>query len=329
MTFSKCVTKRATKRVVCWLVLGVVAAVWGCRSAPVTGRKQMLFMPEDSEVSMGATAYQEVVAKEKLSTNAQYVDMVNRVGQRIAAVAGKPDYQWEFKVIASPEQNAFCLPGGKVAIHEGIIPICESESGLAVVMSHEIAHALARHGGERMSQGYAVDAAKQAVSYVTQSQDQVKRDALLKAYGVASQYGVILPYSRKHESEADHIGLMLMSKAGYDPAEAPRFWQRFAQANQNAAPAEFFSTHPSDQRRSADLLALLPEAQKLYDAAPVKFGRGEMLAVSAAPASAPASFVSSGSSPASGGAGSGALQSAGGSAVGSPTIFAPPLRSQP
>lgn len=272
-------TRRVT-RSVCWAVAWLILLA-GCRSAPVTGRKQMLLMPEDKEVALGATAYQETVAKERPSTNSQYVQMVERVGRRIAAVSGKTDYQWEFKVIASSQQNAFCLPGGKVAVHEGILPICESESGLAVVMSHEIGHALARHGGERISQGYAVEAARQAMAYATQTQDQQRQEMILKAYGAASQYGVILPYSRKHESEADHIGLMLMAKAGYDPAEAPRFWQRFAAVNAGQQPMEFFSTHPSDTNRAASLVALLPEAQQLYSLAPEKFGRGEMIAVSA------------------------------------------------
>lgn len=274
------------------LVVAILSAsaLAGCRSAPITGRKQMLLLPEDKEVALGASAYQETVAKETPSTNPQYIAMVQRVGQRIAAASDRSDYQWEFKVIASPQQNAFCLPGGKVAVYEGILPICESESGLAVVMSHEIAHALARHGGERISQGYAVEAARQAMSYATQTQDQQRQEMIMKAYGAASQYGVILPYSRKHESEADHIGLMLMAKAGYDPTEAPRFWQRFAAVNAGKQPMEFFSTHPSDANRAANLLTLLPEAQQLYAVAPEKLGRGEMLVIAATPpAAVPAS----------------------------------------
>ena len=277
---------RLFARPAAWSLAAVVTLIVvyaGCRSAPITGRKQMLLLPEDQEVSLGATAYQETVAKEKLSTNAQYNEMVQRVGQRIAAVSDRKDYQWEFKVIASPQQNAFCLPGGKVAIHEGILPICESEAGLAVVMSHEIAHALARHGGERISQGYAVEAARQAMAYATRTQEQQRQEMILKAYGAASEYGVILPYSRKHEAEADHIGLMLMSKAGYDPAEAPRFWQRFAAANTGEKPMEFFSTHPSDANRAAALMGLLPDAQKLYAEAPTRVGRGEMIAAAAPP----------------------------------------------
>jgi predicted Zn-dependent protease len=266
------------------LTLALACMTAGCRSAPVTGRRQMLLMPETQEVSMGLTSYQDLVAKEPASTNRAYIEMVERVGQRIASVADKPDYHWEFRVIASDVQNAFCLPGGKVAVYEGILPICENEAGLAVVMSHEVAHALARHGGERMSQSLAVDGVKQAVSYATQKQDETRREILLKAYGVASEYGVLLPYSRKHELEADHIGLMLMAKAGYDPSEAPRFWQRFATAQQGQKPLEFLSTHPSDAQRASDLESLLPEAMKLYVSAPTRFGLGEGLAASHRPA---------------------------------------------
>ncbi|MFO0903556.1 MAG: M48 family metallopeptidase [Pirellulales bacterium] len=328
-------------------VLAALIVVYaGCRSAPITGRKQMLLLPEDQEVSLGATAYQETVAKEKLSTNAQYNEMVQRVGQRIAAVSDRKDYQWEFKVIASPQQNAFCLPGGKVAIHEGIMPICESEAGLAVVMSHEIAHALARHGGERISQGYAVEAARQAMAYATRTQEQQRQEMIMKAYGAASEYGVILPYSRKHEAEADHIGLMLLSKAGYDPAEAPRFWQRFAAANTGEKPMEFFSTHPSDANRAAALMGLLPEAQKLYAESPAKYGRGEMIAV--APTAPPAASTAGGApsaltnqrvaapplvTPASspGVPGASGFPATGAGAPGTasgPSIFGPPIRGQ-
>lgn len=256
------------------LLMLVCVAFAGCQSAPVTGRKQMLLMPESQEVSLGLSAFNDVATKEPLSQNAQYNELVQRVGQRIAAVAGKPDYQWEFKVIASEQQNAFCLPGGKVAVYEGIIPICATEAGLAVVMSHEIAHALARHGGERMSQNMAVDGVKQAVSYVMQNQDQARKDIVMQAYGVGSQYGVLLPYSRAHESEADHIGLLMMARAGYDPREAPRFWQRFGSLKQGEKTMEFMSTHPSDARRAADLASLVPEALKAYEAAPEKFELG-------------------------------------------------------
>ena len=226
---------------------------------------------------MGVSAYSEMLKEEKPTQNARYDELVNRVGQRIAAVAGRPDYQWEFKVIESPTQNAFCLPGGKVAIYEGILPVCESEAGLAVVMAHEIAHALARHGGERMTHSTMSEGVKKAVGFAVKDADPKNAELVLTAYGAASKYGVILPYSRKHESEADHIGAKLMAKAGYDPSEAPRFWERFSSAKEGGAPPEFLSTHPSDARRASDLRELLPEAMTIYNAAPVKHGLGDRI----------------------------------------------------
>jgi predicted Zn-dependent protease len=228
---------------------------------------------------MGLSAFDEITNTEPASTNQQYIEMVNRVGQRIAAVADRPDYQWEFRVLASDQQNAFCLPGGKVAVYEGIMPVCQNEAGLAVVMSHEIGHALARHGGERMSHGYAVEGVRKAVQFVTRKQDEKKQELILQAYGVASEYGVVLPYSRKHESEADHMGIMLMAKAGYEPGEAPKFWSRFAAMSQGPVQPEFLSTHPSDERRAQDLADLLPQAGQLYSAVSTKFGQGEFLQI--------------------------------------------------
>lgn len=260
------------------LVWGAASCFCGCRTTPITNRKQLLLLPEKQEIAMGLTAYEEAVKQDPPSTNQRVIEMVNRVGLRIAEAADKPDYKWEFRVLASPTQNAFCLPGGKVAVYEGIVPVCANEAGLAVVMSHEIAHALARHGGERMSQNYAVDGVKQAIQYVANKKELKNQEVILQAYGVASKYGVILPYSRKHESEADHMGVMLMGKAGYDPAEAPRFWTRFAGVSQGTKPPEFLSTHPSDERRAKDLEQLLPKANELYAQAPDKHGLGETLA---------------------------------------------------
>ena len=255
----------------------VMLLACGCRTAPITGRRQLLTISEPNEMQMGVEAYQEVVRTSPPSANQQAAEMVNRVGQRIAAVSGRPDYQWEFRLLASPEQNAFCLPGGKVAVYEGILPICQNEAGLAVVMSHEIGHALARHGGERMSQRYVLDAVQSTTSYVTQGQWPQQHAAIMKAYGMGTQYGIVLPYSRAHESEADHIGLMLMAKAGYDPSEAPNFWRRFAQSHAGQQPPEFMSTHPADENRAQALAQLLPEAISLYQSVPNKIGMGEPL----------------------------------------------------
>ena len=247
----------------------------GCQQVPMTNRKQVLLTTEEKENAMGLTAYQEVLKSEPITKNEKATEIVRRIGQRIAAIANRPDFEWEFNVIESETQNAFCLPGGKVAVYTGILPVCENEAGLAVVMSHEIAHAIARHGGERMTYQSAQNLGKSAVGYVMQKQDEQKQKIVLTAYGAASDYGVILPYSRKHEMEADQIGIMLMAKAGYDPSEAPVFWERFAGAKTGAAPMEWMSTHPSDARRSAALRELLPEAMSLYEKASEKLGLGE------------------------------------------------------
>ena len=262
-----------------WLLI-LVATVGnvGCRTTPITGRRQLLVMPESEEIQMGLSAFQETLATESPSSNAHWQEITRRVGNRIAQVANRPDYQWEFQLVASPQMNAFALPGGKVAIYEGILPICENEAGLAVVMSHEIAHALARHGGERISHEMAVSGLGKVVDWATQNRTAFARQSVATAFGIASKYGVVLPYSRKHESEADHMGMILMARAGYDPREAPLFWQRFGQAQANSdAKIEFLSTHPADERRATDLRSLLHEAISEYEMAPVKLGLGEPL----------------------------------------------------
>lgn len=255
-------------------VVGSVLIAVGCQSTPLTERKQLVLMSAEKENNMGLTAYQEVLEDEPLTKNQPAVDLVRKVGERIAAVANRPDFDWEFNVIEAQTQNAFCLPGGKVAVYTGMLPVCESEAGLAVVMSHEIAHAIARHGGERMSHQIVQNTAKQALSRVLQERDEQTQKIVLTAYGAGAQYGAILPYSRKHELEADHIGVLLMARAGYDPSEAPNFWERFSAAKEGGPPVEFLSTHPSDARRASALRELLPEAMELYNAAPEKLGMG-------------------------------------------------------
>lgn len=249
----------------------------GCKSAPLTGRKQLMLVPEDQEIALGRQAFADVVAEHEGAATSKYQAIVDRVGMRIAAASGRNDYDWETRVVASDEQNAYCLPGGKIVVYEGIVPICKNEAGLAVVMGHEVAHVLARHGGERMSQQSAVNGAKTAIAYALQNKEQVSQDIWMKAYGMATQYGVVLPFSRKHELEADHIGVMLMSKAGYDPAEAPKFWSRFAAAAKGTKPPEFLSTHPADQRRASDLEKLLPQALGEYRQAQTQIGTGEII----------------------------------------------------
>ncbi len=261
---------------------GIVAGAglcscWGCRTTPITHRRQLLLIPESQEKEMGVAAYQEVKQKNVLSTNAQHKEVVERVGQRLAAASGRTDYQWEFTVIDDKTQNAFCLPGGKVAFYEGILPICQNEAGVAVVMSHEISHALARHGGERMSQQMEVQGAGKILQLIARKEAPDKEQVFLSVYNVGAEYGLVLPYSRKHETEADEMGIHLMAQAGYDPNEAPKFWERFAASHHGKTPTEFLSTHPSDDRRAAALRQLLPQALREYEASPNNYGVGAPL----------------------------------------------------
>lgn len=259
-------------------VTGIGCAFCGCKSAPFTDRRQLILIPEGQEIALGASAFQETIETEQLSQNAAMANVVRTVGQKIANAAGRNDYEWDFRLIASSEQNAFCLPGGKVAIYEGILPVCQNEAGLAVVMAHEVAHALARHGGERMSHSMAADGVKRVAEKLAGHYVPDKQAMLMQAYGLGTKYGVLLPYSRKQESEADHIGVKLMAKAGYDPIVAPDFWNRFSSAkSEDGLAAEFMSTHPSDARRAQDLLALMDEAKSIYQQAPDKIGVGRSL----------------------------------------------------
>lgn len=251
----------------------------GCRQTPITHRRQLTLVPETQEQQMGLTAFEDIRKKNTLSTNQTYTEIVERVGKRLAAVSERGDYAWEFAVIADKTQNAFCLPGGKVAFYEGIIPVCANEAGVAVVMSHEISHALARHGGERMSQQMVeekvgtggIALAKYLGVKMTAEQEKLA----LNAYNVGAEYGVMLPFSRFHETEADEMGIHLMAKAGYDPNEAPKFWQRFSGAKKGGSQTPWYaSTHPSDETRAENLAKLLPEALGEYEAAATKYGVG-------------------------------------------------------
>ncbi len=231
---------------------------------PYTNRQQFNIISDSEEYAMGLQAYQETVSKAKLSSDAQATEMVVRIGKRIAAAAEKPDFDWQFKLIDDPKSvNAFCLPGGRVAVYTGILPITKDEEGLAVVMSHEVAHALAHHGAERMSQGALVNLGGAALQIGMAKKDPAIQQQVLSAFGLGANVGVLLPFSRSHESEADHIGLILMAKAGYDPRAAVPFWERMkAQGGQK--PPEFLSTHPSDDTRIQKIREELPEALKYY-----------------------------------------------------------------
>jgi predicted Zn-dependent protease len=242
-------------------------AASACHTVEYTGRTGLILLSESQENSMGEEAYAEITGKAKLSDDPHWTAVVDRVGKKIAAVSNKPDFAWEFKLIDDPKTvNAFCLPGGKVAFYSGILPVCKDEAGVAVVMGHEVAHAVARHGGERVSQQLVLQLGAAIVVAAFQKKDEGTQEAVLALYGIGTAVAFALPFSRKHESEADYIGLLLMAKAGYDPREAPRFWERMS-AGGGQQPPEWISTHPSHETRIADLESRVPEAMQLYQEA--------------------------------------------------------------
>ncbi len=256
------------------LLLGLLAA---CEPAPVTGRSQMMLVSESEERQLGLQAYRQVVSSEPASHNAGFNSMVERVGRRIAAAAEHPPedmwraphFQWEFRTIDKNQVNAFCLPGGKVAVYTGLMPIAQTEAGLAVVMGHEVAHALARHGAERISNQMAASVGAAAVANTLAAtvggRNRTYMPLVAGALGAGASYGFLLPMSRAQESEADRIGLVLMAMAGYDPREGVALWERMRAANaRQPKQAEWLSTHPADTTRIADIRAHLPEAMKFY-----------------------------------------------------------------
>jgi predicted Zn-dependent protease len=242
----------------------VFLAVAACTTVPYTQRSQLILLSEAEEISLGGDAYRQVLQKAKIVSDPQVTALVREVGDRIATAAEKPGYRWEFTVIDDPEQvNAFALPGGKVAVYTGLFPVARDTAGLAAVIGHEVAHALARHAGERMSQGVLVQLAAAGLSVGLGDMSPASRDAIMQAFGLGAQVGVILPFSRSQESEADHIGVILMAKAGYDPEAALALWRRFEQANE-ARPPEFLSTHPNYGTRQENIRSWLGEARQYY-----------------------------------------------------------------
>jgi predicted Zn-dependent protease len=215
-------------------------------------------------MKLGEDAYAQVLKENKLSSNAEYQRRLKAIGARIQAAANQPDFKWEFNVLQGEQVNAFCLPGGKVAFWDAIMPICGTDDGIAVVMGHEVAHALAHHGAERMSQGMGANIIGEILAQGLGKSDPAVRENALKLYGLGANVGVILPFSRSHESEADHIGLILMAKAGYDPRAAVDFWRRMAANAGGKKPPEFLSTHPSDETRIKQIEQWLPEALSHY-----------------------------------------------------------------
>jgi predicted Zn-dependent protease len=254
-------------------ILFLLVFVVACAKVPITQRKQMNLLPESQLVSMSLSNYRDFLHQHPPVTSGSEVDMVKRVGSKIQSAVTQymnkngyaqriEGYKWEFNLVNSPEVNAWCMPGGKVMVYSGLLPVTQDEGSLAIVMGHEIAHAVARHGNERMSQMLIATGIGIGLDVALSQKPQETRNIFLTAFGVGSGLG-ILAYSRTHESEADKLGLIFAAMAGYDPNLAVSFWQRMA-AKGGPKPPELLSTHPSDQRRIADIKAYLPTAMKYY-----------------------------------------------------------------
>ncbi|MBI3549772.1 MAG: M48 family metallopeptidase [Elusimicrobia bacterium] len=249
------------------IILASALALLGCQTVPYSHRSHLVLVPAGEEAALGESEYRKALGEAKLSTDQDAVALVRRVGERLARAAEKPDFKWEFNLIDDPKTvNAWCLPGGKVAVYSGILPIAKDEAGLAVVMGHEIAHALARHGSERMSQGLVAQLGGVALAAAMASKPEATQQLAQQAYGFGATVGVLLPYSRTQESEADHIGLILMAKAGYDPTAAVGFWERMASSSGGKEDPlqRYLGTHPTHSDRIAKIREELPEALGYY-----------------------------------------------------------------
>ncbi len=256
------------------VVLILLALLGACATVPITGRQQFNLFPENEMIAMSLTQYDKFLKENKVSTDAQQTAMIKRVGHRIANAVEKylsenklshrvKNFKWEFNLVDNKTPNAWCMPGGKVVFYTGILPYCKTEAGIAVVMGHEIAHAVARHGNERMTQQQGLAALQMGLQVALRNKPAETQQIWNTAFGVGAKLGVMLPFSRSHESEADKMGLIFMAMAGYNPAEAVEFWKRMGQSG-GQKPPEFLSTHPADATRVRDLQRYLPKAIKYY-----------------------------------------------------------------
>ena len=269
------VKQRSQSAFVMVMSVALVSLV-GCETNPYTGRSQLLMTSVSQEIQMGAQAYDQVKRDPKMrpSQDPREIEPVKRVAARIVEAAKRSKYakmanqfQWEVTVIKDDKTaNAFALPGGKMAVYTGIFPMAKTEAGLAAVMGHEVVHALARHGAERMSQGQLTNATLQVVGAVAGASGGggMLGQAAMAALGVGAEVGVLLPFSRKHESEADYVGILLAADAGYDPRESVALWERMGRMSGGGAPSEFMSTHPSHETRITQLKQWMPEAMAIY-----------------------------------------------------------------
>ena len=265
--------KASIKYLIVFILLEAILVA--CSTVPVSGRRQFNIIPDSEMLSMSYLQYDQFLKENKLSTNKAQAEMVKRIGYNIEGAVTDyltgldyvdllDGYEWEFNLVEDANVNAWCMPGGKVVVYTGILPVTKDENGLAVVMGHEIAHAIAEHGSERMSQELIRQMGGIALSVALKDKPQETRAMWLAAYGMGSEVGIMLPYSRMHESEADHMGLIFMAMAGYDPREAPVFWERMS-ANGGPKPPEWLSTHPSGETRISNLNAWMPEAMEYYN----------------------------------------------------------------
>ena len=264
------------KRIRTGVLLSTLLLLSSCSEVALTGRKQLNLVPDTLMNSMSAQSYTDFLAENSVSANAANTEMVKRVGHRIqlaveqyAAENNLSDrlkgYQWEFNLVEDDAANAWAMPGGKVVVYTGLLPLAKTDAGLAVVVGHEIAHVIARHGSERMTHGLLIELGGMGLSEALAKQPAQTQNLFLKSYSVGTKYGIMLPYSRSHESEADHMGLIFMAMAGYDPHEAVSFWERMAAAKEpGTAPPELLSTHPADATRIRKINALLPDAMTYY-----------------------------------------------------------------
>lgn len=255
------------------IVLVLLLMLSACKRVAITGRKQVTLIKESELVLLSDQEYRKFLSTNKVVKGTRDAERVQRIGKQIANAVENyyrqnkleskiNDFAWEFNLVQDSLVNAWCMPGGKVVFYTGILPICQDDDGLAVVMGHEIAHAVAQHGNERMSQGMMAQLGAAALSVATTSQTEQTQNLFMQAYGVGAQLGVLLPFSRKHETEADRLGLVFMAMAGFNPDKAPAVWERMGALSGGEEPPVFMSSHPNSKTRVADLKAYIPVAKK-------------------------------------------------------------------
>ena len=256
------------------LLLIATAYLTSCVALPETGQRKFIVTSVAQENEMGEQGYKEVISKSKLANKSPNYQVLQRVGSRIAAATGQK-FNWEYNLIEDKQLNAWCMPGGKIAVYTGILPFMKNEAGMAAVLGHEVAHATLRHSGQRITQEKGTQFAL-SIGGALLGNAQYKNE-LMALMGAGATVGILLPYGREHETEADLIGLRYMAEAGYDPQEAIEFWKRFSAVTANGAPPEFLSTHPGGTTRINDLKRHMKEAQKIYSTAANKYGAGSNL----------------------------------------------------